>query len=186
MTHHGDKLKQFCKDNKLKNSVIQPTRVITTKIGTSSTAIDVMLHNHNSLDQTQVIDFPHSDHCIVLTCCHFKREFSNISACYRRYLNPNNIKRIIDALRITSFDFLSDVYDVELKYFFFKRILLKIIKKLAPLKLSSNRKKKKLPWFDNDLLRARRFCDKLLTKYKRSSSNDDKISFTEQRNSYQT
>ena len=162
-------------------------RVITTKTGALSTLIDVLLHNKNSIDQTYVLIFPYSDHRILLACCSFKKESSISNSFYRRNLSAINTKKIVDELKNTSFDFLSNVYDAEVEYFLFKGIFLKIIQKFAPLKLSkSNDKRKKVPWFDNELLKARRLCDRLFSIYKKTSSLVDKLKLTDQRGIYQT
>ena len=124
----------------------------------------------------------------MLACCHFKKESSIANSFYRRNLSAINTKKIVDELKNTSFDFLSNVYDAEVKYFFFKRIFLKIIQKFAPLKLSKSKddKRKKVPWFDNELLKARRLCDRLFSIYKKTTPLDDKLKLTDQRGIYQT
>ncbi len=105
LTHHDDKIKQFCIENDLSNSVTQPIRVITTKAGTSSTLIDVILHNRNAINKTHVINFPYSDHCILLALCKFSSEKPRRNETYRRNLNASNVDRIIDELKVTSLYF---------------------------------------------------------------------------------
>jgi hypothetical protein len=179
-------LRQFCEENKLSNFITETTRNVTTKCSTSSTLIDVMLHNNNCIDKTFVIDFPFSDHCLVLSICKFNAVNSKSISRYKRSLNPQNLTTIIDELKKTDFQFLCDVYDAENKYFFFKQLLINILNKYAPCKLVKSRAKvKQLPWFDNDLLKERRLCDKLYSKFKKSSSNDDKYIYIQQRNIYQ-
>ena len=67
LDQNGKSLKLFCEENNLANYVTEPTRIATTKSHSSSTLIDVILHNKHFIDKTHVIDFPFSDHRIVLT-----------------------------------------------------------------------------------------------------------------------
>ena len=50
LNYQGVPLKQFADDINLSNFVTDPMRVITTKTCDSSTLIDVLLHNKNSID----------------------------------------------------------------------------------------------------------------------------------------
>ena len=46
---------------------------------------------------------------------------------YRRNLKASNVDRFIEELKVTSFDFLNEVFDDVNMYFFFKRVLLNIM-----------------------------------------------------------
>jgi exonuclease III len=182
----GDSLKAFCSDNGLYNFVNEPTRVFVGKNHISSTLIDVVLHNGSSIIDTFAVDFPYSDHKLVVTTWNFQSESIKSTSNYKRKLNDKAIDLIIKDLSITDFKFFNEVQDSELRYFFFKKLIMEVLNKHAPLKLTSNnRKVKQLPWFDRDLLLLRRKCDNLYAKFKKSNDLLDKEIFTEQRNIYQ-
>ena len=67
----GTILRSFCDENNLKNFVTKPTRVAQRKNYSSSTLIYVIFHNGSNIDNVHVLDFPYSDHSIVMAECKF-------------------------------------------------------------------------------------------------------------------
>ena len=65
----GKMLKLFCRKNKLRNFIKQPTRVVDTVNSHFETLIDVVLHNREAVVDTSVHEFPFSDHSFVLVEC---------------------------------------------------------------------------------------------------------------------
>ena len=77
LSEKGLVLKRFCESNRLKNAVTKPTRIDLRQGDKrkfkSETLIDVILHNKETIKTTSVIDFPHSDHSLVIAYCNFDR-----------------------------------------------------------------------------------------------------------------
>jgi hypothetical protein len=93
---------------------------------------------------------------------------------------------IVEHIKSIKFDFLDSIVDAENKYFLFKRLLFNSINLFAPLKLVKIKKRyKNLPWFDNELMKLRRKCDKLFSMYKISSSVFDKQLYDNVKTNYQ-
>ena len=153
----------------------------------SNTLIDIVLHNGNKVQQSSVIDFPYSDHKMILTECKFRSEKNMVKSIERRRFNEKIIDAIVDDIGKINFEFINDVKDVDNRYFFFKKLIIEVIEKHAPLKQVKCMKRKHpaLPWYDNDLRRLSRECDKLYAKYKKSSLFEDKDEFIARRNVYQ-
>ena len=65
-------LKDFIADNNFKNFITEPTRVSSRFMKSlnsetsSSTLIDVLIHNNNLMTDTKVIDCPYSDHKFIV------------------------------------------------------------------------------------------------------------------------
>ena len=77
-TKKGKGLVKFCKNHNLVNYVKTATRSGNNKKRIlSSSFIDVVLNNSASIKNTHVIDFPHSDHKIVLANCEFESKKLN-------------------------------------------------------------------------------------------------------------
>ena len=186
LSSKGDKLKMFCNEYELKNYVIEPTRVFQSINQSSSTLIDVVLHNGNNISHTSVIDFPYSDHRLIKTNCKFKAMENKAFKSYKRNLNNKAIDKIIHDINNIDFNFLNDVKDVDNRYFFFKKLIVDTMNYHAPLKFINKKHKiDSQPWFDIDLLHARRKCDKLSTIFKKTSNLCDKQNFLDSRNAYQ-
>jgi hypothetical protein len=133
-----------------------------------------------------IIDFPFSDHCFVLALCKFYSLKPEVKQAYKRNLKPDIVEKIVEHIKSIKFDFLDSIVDAEMKYFFFKRLLFNSINIFAPLKLVKIKKRyKNLPWFDNELMKLRRKCDKLFSMYKKSSSVFDKQLYDNVKTNYQ-
>ncbi len=62
LSSKGQLLSDFMKDHLLKNFIKEPTRITKT----SSTLIDVLLHNQNLVINTKVVGCPYSDHSFTV------------------------------------------------------------------------------------------------------------------------
>ena len=105
LNNYGEQLRNFCTDNGLSNYVLSPTRTVTTKCNSSSTLIDVLLHNNNSIEETHVIDFPFSDHCFVLALCKFYSLKPEVKQAYKRNLIPDIVYKIVKLMLKTDISF---------------------------------------------------------------------------------
>ena len=73
LDNKGEQLKAFFSQNNLFNHISLPTRNVRTKAQFSSTLKDVILQNNALINKTAVINFPFSDHDLVLCECNFKK-----------------------------------------------------------------------------------------------------------------
>jgi hypothetical protein len=121
LSSKGAHLRDFCDEFGLVNFVKEPTRVV---YGKSSTLIDVVLHNGTCIESTHVVDFPYSDHKMVITKCKFKSVVNPHIISTKRKLNEKAIQAICGCLAAIDFSFLESVRDPENRCFFFKKIIL--------------------------------------------------------------
>jgi hypothetical protein len=178
---NGQHLRQFCLENDLNNFVKEPTRVATNKHGqTSSTCIDVVLHNNNNIVKSSVVDFVFSDHNLVLTECKFKLDnykSNEFIIKKSRNLNDKNIGVISNALKSADFDFIDSILDVDTSLMCFEKVIVDEIDRFAPLKTKTIRIKKlaDLPWYDLDCKKLKRLvqkCSNKLKKFKNENKNN--------------
>ena len=168
LTNKGKKLADFCQDNGLLNFVSEPTRSVTTKTGTSSTLIDVVLHNNSKISRAAVFDFPYSDHKIVTIECTLTKSASTSDQFESRKLNEKNIKIIEEKVKLIDLSFLNHIDDVEVRLFFFNKLIMDVIDEIAPLKKMTNKpKQNSQPWYDIDCVKAKRLVDKSYVKFKK-------------------
>ena len=188
LSKNGNQLVQFMRNVEFKNFINEPTRIAPAKNGNiSKTLIDVVLHNKENIVNTSVIDFPYSDHKLVLVNCKFKSITNDIEIKLSRKLNEKLISEIGKQIELINFNILDKVKNLNERWFLFKQIILNLINNLAPLKKCENKKVKNLPWYDTDLIKAERKCSKLYVKYKKDlSSVLLKAKFFESRQLYQT
>ena len=135
--------------------------------------------------QTNVIDFPYSDHRLVLAELAFNSEKPIPEQKLKRKLNEITIAKIVDELKNTNFSFLAQVSDVDNYLFFFERLVMQAVDKFAPLKnCKVNKKNPSLPWYDSELYRMNKRVNKLYIKYKKCLT--DKASYDSCLKEYQT
>ena len=79
----------------------------------------------SSIDTVHVIDFPFSDHSIVIAECKFDSLDKGFDlSSYIRNLNDKNINLILNDLKNSDFNFIDDIHDAEVKYFYIKRLIM--------------------------------------------------------------
>jgi len=175
----GNNLKRFCTENDLRNFVKEPTRTATNKNGlTSSTCIDVVLHNSSQVCKSTVINFAFSDHNLILTECNFKTDKSSMESSKKtRNLNDTNVNLISDKISKINFDFICNLNDLDDCLFTIEKSVIDIIDDVAPLKNKPNKKKSNnLPWYNNLCKKLSKICQKncsILNKFKNNKNNMD-------------
>jgi hypothetical protein len=183
----GDPLKQFMSLNALKNAGDKPTRVaIRNGAIASSTLIDVVLHNTNLVTNANTIDFPFSDHKMVLV--QLNQAATEIVQNFKlsRKLNKKNTEMIANEIFSIDFSILNSILDLNDRWFFFKKIILNVIDSIAPFKKVKLKRAKSLPWYDYDLINAERKCSKLYSKFKKSNFHKNfESAYLESRRVYQ-
>ncbi len=102
----GDDLKEFMISNELKNGVTEPTRTQTSfyksdnEYRTSSTLIDVILHNQDLIEKTLVIDCPFSDHSFVISSLKIEKVKLEPQSIMCRNLSEPVLEQIITELSL--------------------------------------------------------------------------------------
>ena len=145
----------------------------------------MVLHNKNEVLDTSTIEFPYSDHKMVLVNCDFKSNVVYNNIRMSRKLNEKIINEIGDEINAIDFSILHEINNLNTRFDCFKQILHNLINKLAPLrKKKQNRKLKNLPWFDQDLIRAEHRCSKLHAKYMKINSQINYNKFHQARDDY--
>ncbi len=158
----GDDLKDFMVNNELKNSVRSPTRTQTSFFKkrnahkTSSTLIDVILHNdHDLLAQTLVIDCPFSDHCFVASSLRIAMVKIETPAIMCRCLTEAALENIVTELDVLLYTGqLNALHEqnVDLNWTRFKQRVVTTIDKYAPVKRKLLKNKNQFPWIDKELI----------------------------------
>ena len=182
-------LHYFCQQNSLKNFVKKPTRIADCKritgISHSETLIDVVLHNKNSVLDTLVLQFPFSEHRIVVMKCIFKAaKFQPIIKLSRK-LNESTINKIATKINGTDFSIMNEIKNVDLRWQCFKKTILNFIDEDAPVKKVKERKMKSVEWYDEELLKKRDHSISLYVRYCNSKLHSDLEIFKECRRDYQ-
>ena len=136
----------------------------------SSTLIDVVLHNKDDIKVCKVLDFPFSDHDLVLFECKFRSNDNPSMVKKIRRLTKRVLEDIRAELDLIDFNILNEIKDVNNRWSIFKQIVINLVHKHAPLKLLKKREIVNLPWYDSDLVKAERKASKLYSKSKKYSS----------------
>lgn len=169
----GARLREFCLIHNLKNFVEKPTRVQINKNNyCTSSLIDVVLHNGQQIDKTEVIDFAFSDHKMVLVICNIDIVEFECPISKVRRLNDKNIESFVDKFDKLDLSYIQNIDDVDNAYCMLEKEVLNVLDIIAPLKETKFRRKHTpLPWFDKELANARRNCEKLFKKSRYNNEN---------------
>lgn len=138
-------LVEFLGNNDLVYFVTEPTRVSQSycncnksqKLKSSKTIIDVILHNGDFIENTQVINCPFSDHCFVAanlllkTMIKTENSTKNITC---RNLSAKNLYEITNLIENVNFKPINQLDTFEDKWSFLKNTICKIVDQIAPLK----------------------------------------------------
>jgi len=166
----GCQLRSFCDNKNFRNFVCMPTRSKLTLRSNTSTAIDVILHNHSAIKHTESIKFPFSDHNIVLAECNFVSNTVKHNIVHCRKLTLETLDKIKADVILCDFSSLNYITNVNSRWSAFKSVLLCLLNKHAPLKKSNSKCIDNVPWFDSDLFRKQKNCIKLFSIYNKSAS----------------
>jgi hypothetical protein len=98
LSYKGLILRDFCSNYNLANAIKAPTRKVVTTRGNkslySSSLIDVVLHNSKLVESSSVIEFPFSDHALIVVQLSVKRSSEELEVRMNRNLNKANIELI--------------------------------------------------------------------------------------------
>ena len=157
-TDKGVQIHEMCENFNFKNFVNCPTRIaqykdkVTRVVRTSTSLLDVVLHNSDLIQEIINVDCPFSDHKFVLFSINVKSIKTNEFMISCRNLSEKNMPNIVNAISEIDFGFIKKLRTVNEKYSAFSSALLKIIDKIAPLKsVKIKDKDDQTPWVDLEL-----------------------------------
>lgn len=181
--YRNSKINEFLSNNELINFIKKPTRNSTKfykKTNTtrsSSTLIDVLLHNSDYIIDTDVIDCPFSDHCFILAKLEIKKSPTVLKEYSCRNLSSENMQKInflIDTINLQQMHTFDNINE---KWNYVKNEITKIIDEVAPIRKIILKNPNQFPWYDDDLIRLKHQKDLSYKEYKRTNSNADKEIF---------
>ncbi len=131
-------LKEFISLNKFQNFITEPTRVRTRFLkssndeSSSSTLIDVIIHNKDLIKKTKVVSCPYSDHKFVLASINVDKHKPEPEIIWSRNLSENNIKLIEDELIKQDYSKIDKLYSSNEKWEYLKKLIITALDKIAP------------------------------------------------------
>ncbi|CAF1017571.1 unnamed protein product [Brachionus calyciflorus] len=173
-------IKEFIDNNALVNFVLKPTRVCskfyrkTNTTRTSSTLFDLLLHNGDLIDETDVINCPFSDHKFVVANLSINKTTNICKMIECRNLSASKISEITESIDEIDFKSIKNFSNIEEKWRFLKTEILKIIDQIAPKRKISFKSRNNFPWFDDELLRLKHLKNSYYKRFKRSGLAADK------------
>lgn len=167
-------LKDFMTSNGLVNFVMSPTRTIKNfykhnqVYKTSSTLIDLVLHDGTLVKQSKVLDCNLSDHCIVVAKLDIPLINKSKSFVLTRKLSNVQLSQIELELASLNFrDYLNGDFSINECWYKFKNSIIESLDKHSTLKKIAKRDFD-LPWFDDELLTIRHNRNQAYNEYKQS------------------
>jgi hypothetical protein len=186
----GAKLREFCDRITLSNAIYVPTRSATVSIGgharLTSSLIDVILHNTKLISSSSVINFPFSDHSLVVVLVNVNKPIERLEERLSRKLNKVSLASILNEIKAADFSILYSIDDINLRWHLFKRFIMNITDAHAPLKRPPKRKNSCVPWYDDELVAKKANLLSLFKNYCRSNCSDDWLAFRDARAAYQS
>ncbi|RNA03789.1 RNA-directed DNA polymerase from mobile element jockey-like [Brachionus plicatilis] len=170
----------FCTSNDLINFIHKPTRVCskyykkTNKTKTTSTLIDLLLHNGNLIEETDVIPCPFSDHNFVVASLLIKKPNETYKTIKCRNLCQSNQLEICSQIKKANFKSLQSLKTIEEKWHFVKGEILNVIDRIAPERIVKIKKSSYFPWYDDELIKLKHLKDSAYKRSKRTLDQNDK------------
>jgi hypothetical protein len=183
-------LKEFISLNKFQNFITEPTRVRTRFLkssndeSSSSTLIDVIIHNKDLIKKTKVVSCPYSDHKFVLASINVDKHKPEPEIIWSRNLSENNIKLIEDELIKQDYSKIDKLYSSNEKWEYLKKLIITALDKIAPLKKITIKQQNKFPWFDLELYRSKKARDISYSKAIKSRLANDWDTYRDARNNF--
>ena len=165
----------------------RPTRICTTKKGTSITLIDNIFTNdtdHKINSGNLVTDLSdHFPNFISIKGSRF-HNVSNITEKEIRQLKPNNINGLKNHLELVNWEFIYKESNPEISYSKLMGKINELMNIHCPLKSVkiSNRKFARKPWITKGLLKSIKIKDKLYRKSIIKPTDENKLNYTKYRN----
>ncbi|RMZ97515.1 RNA-directed DNA polymerase from mobile element jockey-like, partial [Brachionus plicatilis] len=182
----NSKIKEFMTNNELINFVKKATRNSskfyknTNSFRSTSTMIDLLLHNGDFIIDTDVLNCPFSDHCFVLAKLEIKKKKKSINSVNKvecRNLSASNMAQICLKIEEANFKQMREIESIEGKWTFFKDAILNIVDEIAPIRKISINSGNQFPWYDEDLFKLKHLKNTYYKRFARSRLPDDKQAY---------
>jgi hypothetical protein len=98
---------------------------------TTSTLIDVVLHNKNLITTTKVVPCPFSDHDFVVSYLNVPKISNSNDLVTVKTISTKSLELINDKLRCTDFSVMNKFDSVNDKWTVFKNIILGVVRKFS-------------------------------------------------------
>ena len=191
-----NELNHFIKDNNYTNIVNKPTRIRTCfykkkpnnkdKIkNTSSTLIDVVIHNGLLDTKSDVIGCPFSDHKFVVASFKLKTKEPTHEIILSRNLSAEKLKLIEEKISKQTFSDIDSSITVDEQWTKLKNNLISIIDEVSPLKQVKLKNKERYPWYDLELNKVKSHRDTSYAKAKQSQLPNDWEIYKDARRNFQ-
>ncbi|RNA02458.1 RNA-directed DNA polymerase from mobile element jockey-like [Brachionus plicatilis] len=176
-------IRKFIDNNELINFVTKPTRISTkyykkpNVTRRTSIMIDLILHNGDLVEETEVIDCPFSDHHFVVAKLAVKKPSNVLKTIDCRNLSAVNMFRINSMIDEIDFKQLRNLNDIDSKWMFLKNEITNILDKVAPLRKITLKNSNQFPWYDEELLKLKHLKDASYKRHNRTCPSEDKDLF---------
>jgi hypothetical protein len=140
LSDHDSDLKMFLESYNLKNFVQKPTRIARKfyqqrdDYVTSSSLIDVILHNSDLITKIDVFPCPFSDHCLVTAEINLNKNEKRDECLIGRNLSSANIFRIVDQINKINFDDVNRFDTTYKQSGYVKNCILNVINKISQIR----------------------------------------------------
>ena len=177
----------FLTSHQFVNYITEPTRVVTKFYSnintslTSSSLIDVILHNSDLIHNTTTVDCPFSDHKLIAANIHFNttQQVPNTTSIQSRCITTAKLEQITRSTDTINYNSLNSIHDVDKRWIVLKQSMTDILNQLAPLKTIQVSHNNTTPWFDHELRQLRAARDHAYKQYKRTGLLSDHQSFNQ-------
>ena len=162
---NSNPLKDFITFNKFQNVIKEPTRERTRFFKasgdetSSSTLIDILIHNKELVSATEVVPCPYSDHKFIIATIKTEKDKPESEIFWSRNLSESNINLVEESLKNLDFSKIDELKTPNDKWVYLKNLILTILDTHAPLKKVTLKPHNKFPWFDLELYRAKKARD---------------------------
>lgn len=175
----NNNLLEFLFNNNLKQFVTEPTRICTkyyerlNEYITSTSLIDVIIHNNELIKDVKNIGCPFSDHHFILGELKLIASVASKEFFFGRNLSIKNTSMITDQLISCDFSELNKAGDVNERWLILRSLILNIIDTIAPIKKIFIKNHNYFPWIDIELNDAKNDRDKAYKIFKISKLDSD-------------
>lgn len=148
--------------------------------------IDVILHNADLIEATDVVHCPFSDHHFVIAKLDIRKSSNLLKQIECRNLSAENMLKINNLIDQIDFRQLRNFNDINEKWMFIKIEIIKVIDKVAPIRKIVIKNNNQFPWYDDDLIRLKNEKNLAYKRYSRTLSYEDKEIFEYLNNSFKS
>ena len=105
-----------------------------------------------------MVNFPYSDHDIVVFTCKIDSLSNSKSSKWSRRLIEKLLMKLSFEFNKIAFQSLKSIENLNNRWFYAKKLIIQIVDEFALLKILKQKRLINLPWYDIDLIKAERKC----------------------------